>query len=60
MQRWGYRVAYAGLRVYWRVFHPRVSGVKCILTHGDEVLLVPGSERVRLHDAIQYHPRSNG
>src|SRR5436305_3302406 len=40
MQRWGYRVAYAGLRVYWRVFHPRVSGVKCILTHGDEVLLV--------------------
>jgi 8-oxo-dGTP pyrophosphatase MutT (NUDIX family) len=34
------RVAYAGLRTYWFVARPRIVGVKCILTHGDDVLLV--------------------
>ena len=34
------RVAYAGLRTYWLVVRPRVVGVKCVLTHGDDVLLV--------------------
>jgi 8-oxo-dGTP pyrophosphatase MutT (NUDIX family) len=34
------RVAYVGLRTYWFVARPRVTGVKCVLTHGDEVLLV--------------------
>ena len=34
------RLAYAGLRTYWFVARPRVVGVKCVLTHGDDVLLV--------------------
>ena len=34
------RVAYVGLRTYWFVFRPRVVGVKCILTHEHDVLLV--------------------
>src|ERR1700730_13157099 len=34
------RVAYAGLRSYWFLFRPQVVGVKCVLTHGDDVLLV--------------------
>ncbi len=33
-------MAYRGLQVYWWVFRPRSSGVKCVLTHKDEVLLV--------------------
>jgi 8-oxo-dGTP pyrophosphatase MutT (NUDIX family) len=34
------RLAYAGLRTYWFALRPRIVGVKCVLTHGDEVLLV--------------------
>ena len=34
------RLAYAGLCTYWFVVRPRVVGVKCVLTHGDDVLLV--------------------
>ncbi len=34
------RVAYAGLRTYWFLLRPSIVGVKCILTHRDEVLLV--------------------
>ena len=34
------RLAYAGLRTYWFVARPRIVGVKCVLTHGDDVLLV--------------------
>jgi ADP-ribose pyrophosphatase YjhB (NUDIX family) len=34
------RLAYAGLCTYWFVVRPRVVGVKCLLTHGDDVLLV--------------------
>jgi 8-oxo-dGTP pyrophosphatase MutT (NUDIX family) len=55
-------MAYAGLRVYWWVFRPRSSGVKCILTNRDEVLLVrhtygprgwelPGGSRKRGEEA---------
>jgi 8-oxo-dGTP pyrophosphatase MutT (NUDIX family) len=40
IRRLGYRLAYAALRVYWFVFRPEVSGVKCVLTHDGEVLLV--------------------
>jgi len=34
------RCAYVGLRVYWFVLRPQMSGVKCVITHGDDVLLV--------------------
>lgn len=34
------RCAYAGLRVYWFVLRPQMSGVKCVITNGDDVLLV--------------------
>jgi 8-oxo-dGTP pyrophosphatase MutT (NUDIX family) len=40
VRRAAIRVAYAGLRAYWFVVRPRVVGVKCVLTHGDDVLLV--------------------
>jgi 8-oxo-dGTP pyrophosphatase MutT (NUDIX family) len=40
VRRVGYRVAYWLLRVYWFLLRPRVSGVKCLLTDGDLVLLV--------------------
>ena len=40
LQRLGYRAAYSGLRVYWLLRRPRLSGVKCVLTDGDRVLLV--------------------
>ena len=39
-RRLAMRVAYAGLRTYWFVFRPRIVGVKCVVTHGDDVLLV--------------------
>jgi 8-oxo-dGTP pyrophosphatase MutT (NUDIX family) len=34
------RFAYAGLRTYWFVVRPSIVGVKCVLTDGDDVLLV--------------------
>ena len=40
LRRLGYRAAYRGLRAYWFVFRPEVDGVKCVLTHGEDVLLV--------------------
>jgi len=40
MRRLGYRLAYAGLRLYWLVIRPQSSGVKCLLTDGERVLLV--------------------
>jgi 8-oxo-dGTP pyrophosphatase MutT (NUDIX family) len=39
-QRAAMRVAYVGLRTYWFVLRPQIVGVKCVLTHGDDVLLV--------------------
>jgi len=38
--RVGYRVAYRLLAAYAYVLRPRARGVKCVLTHGDDVVLV--------------------
>jgi 8-oxo-dGTP pyrophosphatase MutT (NUDIX family) len=35
-----YRVAYQFARVYWFLTRPTKRGVKCVITRGDEVLLV--------------------
>ena len=35
-----YRVGYRVLHAYWRFAQPQKHGVKCVLTRGDEVLLV--------------------
>lgn len=35
-----YRLGYRALHAYWRVFQPEKRGVKCVLTRGEEVLLV--------------------
>ena len=62
VQRLGYRFAYSVLRVYWWLFRPRSSGVKCVITHRGDVLLVrhtygprgwelPGGSRKRNEDA---------
>ena len=40
LRRLGFRLVYAILRIYWFVFRPRLSGVKCVLTDGTRVLLV--------------------
>ncbi len=40
VRRAAIRCAYVGLRLYWFVARPHVSGVKCVITHGDDVLLV--------------------
>lgn len=39
-RRWAIRCAYVALRIYWFIVRPQMSGVKCVITHGDEVLLV--------------------
>jgi 8-oxo-dGTP diphosphatase len=39
-RRIGYRCAYTVLRVWWFIRRPKVSGVKCVLTDGNSVLLV--------------------
>jgi 8-oxo-dGTP pyrophosphatase MutT (NUDIX family) len=39
-RRWAIRSAYRVLRVYWFLRRPRMSGVKCVLTREDRVLLV--------------------
>lgn len=38
--RAGYRVGYRILRVYWLLARPTKRGVVCLLTRGDDVLLV--------------------
>jgi 8-oxo-dGTP pyrophosphatase MutT (NUDIX family) len=40
LHRLGYRLAYRALRAYWFLLRPSTSGVKCVLTDGDRVLLV--------------------
>jgi 8-oxo-dGTP pyrophosphatase MutT (NUDIX family) len=40
VQRLGYRLAYRLLQVFWLIAHPSQSGVKCLLSHGGEILLV--------------------
>jgi 8-oxo-dGTP pyrophosphatase MutT (NUDIX family) len=39
-RRLAYRLAYAGLCAYWFIRRPRSQGVKCVITDGDQVLLV--------------------
>jgi ADP-ribose pyrophosphatase YjhB (NUDIX family) len=34
------RCAYAALRTYWFLLRPQIVGVKCVVTHGDDILLV--------------------
>jgi 8-oxo-dGTP diphosphatase len=40
LRRAAIRCAYVGLRIYWFLFRPQLDGVKCVLTDGDQVLLV--------------------
>jgi 8-oxo-dGTP pyrophosphatase MutT (NUDIX family) len=40
VRRLVYRFAYRGLRVWWFIRRPEVSGVKCVLTDRDRILLV--------------------
>jgi 8-oxo-dGTP pyrophosphatase MutT (NUDIX family) len=40
IRRLGFRVAHRLLRVWWFVRRPRMRGVKCVLTDGENVLLV--------------------
>jgi ADP-ribose pyrophosphatase YjhB (NUDIX family) len=40
LRRTSLRLAYLILRVYWFVFRPTGTGVKCVLTEGDRLLLV--------------------
>ncbi len=39
-QRLGFRTAYLGLQVSWFLRRPETRGVKCLLTHGENILLV--------------------
>lgn len=50
IRRLAYRGAYSLLRIYWMVFQPSVTGVKCLLTDGDRVLLVRHSYGPRTWD----------
>jgi 8-oxo-dGTP pyrophosphatase MutT (NUDIX family) len=38
--RLAYRVGYRVLRVWWAIARPQKRGVKCVLTRGDEILLI--------------------
>lgn len=40
LRRLAMRTAYLGLRTYWFVAHPTTRGVKCLLTDGEQILLV--------------------
>lgn len=48
--RLAYKVAYAGLRVWSLLARPRTRGVKCLVTCGDELLLVRHSYGPRVWD----------
>ncbi|MGI9184638.1 MAG: NUDIX hydrolase [Solirubrobacteraceae bacterium] len=39
-RRLAYRAAYRLLQVAWLVLRPQVTGVKCLITHRDRILLV--------------------
>jgi ADP-ribose pyrophosphatase YjhB (NUDIX family) len=39
-RRGAIRCAYVGLRIYWFLARPHLVGVKCIVTQGEDVLLV--------------------
>jgi 8-oxo-dGTP diphosphatase len=40
VRRLGYRLAYRILQVVWLITRPSQTGVKCLLSHGDQILLV--------------------
>jgi 8-oxo-dGTP pyrophosphatase MutT (NUDIX family) len=40
LRRFAIRCAYVALRIYWFLTRPQITGVKCVLTDGDDVLLV--------------------
>jgi 8-oxo-dGTP pyrophosphatase MutT (NUDIX family) len=40
LRRYAYRSAHLGLRIWWFVARPEVTGVKCVITDRDRVLLV--------------------
>ncbi len=40
IRRLGFQVAHALLRVWWLIRRPAMYGVKCLITNGDDVLLV--------------------
>jgi 8-oxo-dGTP pyrophosphatase MutT (NUDIX family) len=40
LRRLGYRLAYRLLQIFWLIAHPSQTGVKCLLSHGDQILLV--------------------
>lgn len=40
LRRAAIKCAYMGLRTYWFLVRPNVTGVKCLVTYEDEVLLV--------------------
>lgn len=44
------RCAYLALRVYWFLLRPQMSGVKCVITHGEDVLLVRHTYGSRVWD----------
>jgi 8-oxo-dGTP pyrophosphatase MutT (NUDIX family) len=50
VRRVAMRIAYAGLRTYWFLARPRIVGVKCVLIHGDDVLLVRHTYGKRVWD----------
>ncbi|HZE04554.1 MAG TPA: NUDIX domain-containing protein [Solirubrobacteraceae bacterium] len=39
-RRWGYRIAYRLLQVFWFIARPHKRGVKCLITDRDRILLV--------------------
>jgi 8-oxo-dGTP pyrophosphatase MutT (NUDIX family) len=50
VKRLGYRVAFRGLQMRWAIQRPVTSGVKCVITHGDRVLLVRHTYGLRAWD----------
>jgi 8-oxo-dGTP pyrophosphatase MutT (NUDIX family) len=50
VKRLGYRVAFRGLQLRWVVLRPVTSGVKCLITHDDRVLLVRHTYGMRAWD----------
>ena len=37
------KTAYPFLRVYWFLLRPKTTGVRCLITHGDNILLIQHS-----------------
>jgi 8-oxo-dGTP pyrophosphatase MutT (NUDIX family) len=50
LKRLGYRVAFRGLQLRWAVQRPVTTGVKCLITHEDRVLLVRHTYGLRAWD----------